>query len=111
MAQPFPTKTGPIPSFFSIPKEDGVSVKDSVTSGLPAHGFMEGMETNGSSGHPVTSKFKFAEDEAATNKDIDEMGKTAFVSSNPEKGKMSMGHMVESRWKSMGYSALARETI
>ena len=41
-------------TFFSIPEEDVVSVKDSVSSGLLAHGSMEGMEASGSSGHPAT---------------------------------------------------------
>ena len=110
MAQPFPTKTGPVRSFFSILEEDRVSVKDSVTLGRPVHGFIVGMGAGGSR-HPVTAKFKFAKDEAATNVDTDEIGKTAFVSINPEKGKMSMGQMVELGWKSMGYSAPAGETI
>ena len=71
MAQPFIGKVGPIPSFFSIPEEDEVSVKDSVTSGLPAHGFTEGMEAGGSSRHPMMPKFKLAKGEAAIDADTE----------------------------------------
>ena len=37
-------KTIPAQFFFSIPEENVVSVKDSVSSGLPAHESLEGME-------------------------------------------------------------------
>ena len=59
IAQPTPEKTIPARSLFSIPEEDGVSVKDLVTSGLPVHRSLEGMEAGGSSGHPTTPQFKF----------------------------------------------------
>ena len=88
-----------------------MSVKDSVTLGLPAHGFTKGMEVGGSSGHLVTPKFKLAEGEVAIDADTNEMGKMAFVPFNPEKGKMSMGRMVGSGWKSMGSSTPTGETI
>ena len=42
---------------------------------------------------------------------LNETGKTAFVPLNPEKGKMSMGHMVELGWKTMEYSTHPGETI
>ena len=47
-------KTVPACSFPSIAEEDVVSVKDSVTFGLPTHGSLEGMEVGGSMGHLVT---------------------------------------------------------
>ena len=68
-------KVGLVPSFFSILEEDRVSVKDSVTSGLLAHGFTEGIEVSGSSEHPMTPKFKFAKDEAATDADTNKWEK------------------------------------
>ena len=58
IAQPTPEKTVPARTFFTIPEEDVVSVKDSVTSGLLAHGSMEGMEAGGSSGQPAAPQFK-----------------------------------------------------
>ena len=54
ITQPIPKKAVPARSFLSIPEEDVVSVKDSVTFGLPVHGSLEGRELGGSSGHPIT---------------------------------------------------------
>ena len=59
IAQPTLEKTFPDLTFFSIPEEDEVSVKDSVTSGLFAHGSMERREVGGSSGHPAAPQFTF----------------------------------------------------
>ena len=59
IAQPTPEKTVPARTFFTILKRMWLVVKDSVTSGLFAHGSMEGMEAGGSSGQPVAPQFKF----------------------------------------------------
>ena len=56
------------------------------------------MEVGGSSGHPAMSKFKFAQGYAATDVSTEDMGKMAFVPLNTEKGKLSMGRMVELGW-------------
>ena len=53
IAQPIPKKAVPTRSFFSIPEDDVVNVKDSVTFGVPTHGSMEGMEVGGSGGRPT----------------------------------------------------------
>ena len=88
-----------------------VSVKDSVTSGLLAHGSMEGMEAGGLSGHPATSLFKFTWGNAVEDGSTKDIGKTALVPSKPEKGELSMGPMVTSGWKSKDYSAPAEESV
>ena len=51
------------------------SVKDLVTSGLFAHGSMEGMEVSGSSGHPMTPQFKFGGSFIVGHGSTEDMGK------------------------------------
>ena len=79
IAQPILEKTLPTRSFLSIPKEHVVSVKDFVTSGLPAHGPMEGMEASGSDGCPAMPQFKFTWGHATKDVRTDDVGKTAIV--------------------------------
>ena len=88
-----------------------VSVKDSVTSRLLAHGSMEGMEAGRSSGHPVTPQFKFTWGHVAEDGSTEDMGKMALVPQKEEKGELSMGPMVTSGWKSKDYSAPAQESV
>ena len=111
IAQPTPEKTIPTRSFFSIPEEDVVSVKDSVTSGLPAHGSLEGMEAGGSSGHPAAPQFKFTWGHTAEDGSTEDVGKTALVPPKEEKGELLMGLMVVSGWKSKDYSAPTEESV
>ena len=112
IAQPPAGETGPARSFFSfIPKEDVVSVKDSVTSGLPAHESLEGTETGGMGGHPATPEFKFAQDHAVKEGSADDVGKTAFVPPKEEKGELLMDSMVTSGWKSTEYSTPVGESV
>ena len=106
IAQPTPEKTVPARTFFTIPEEDVVSVKDSVTSGLFAHGSMEGMEAGRSSGQPAAPQFKFGGSFVAGHGGTDDMGKMALVPEKEEKGELSLGPMVTSGWKSKDYSAL-----
>ena len=68
------------------PKEDLVSVKDSVTFGLPAHGPLEGMEAGGSSGHPATPPFKFTWGHAAKDESTDDVGKRHSCHQKKKKG-------------------------
>ena len=105
IAQPTPEKTVPAQTFFSIPEEDVVSFKDSVTSGLLAHGSMEGMETSGLSGHPTAPQFKFGGSFVAGHGSTQDMGKTELVPEKEEKGELSLGPMVTSGWKSKDSSA------
>ena len=88
-----------------------VSVKDLVTSGLPTHGSLEGMEAGGMSGHPATPQFKFIWGHAPKDESIDDVGKTALVTPKAEKGELSMGPMVMSGWKSKDYSAPIVESV
>ena len=88
-----------------------VSVKDSVTSGLPAHESLGGTETGGMSGHPVTREFKFAQDHAVKEGRADDVGKTAFVPPKEEKGELLMDSMVTSGWKSTEYSTPVGESV
>ena len=111
IAQPTPKKTVPPLTFFTIPEEDVVSVKDSVTFGLFAHGSMEGMEVGGSSGQPVAPQFKFGGSFVAAHGGTDDMGKTALMPQKEEKGELSLGPMVASGWKSKDYSAPAEESV
>ena len=111
IAKPTPEKTVPARTFFSIPEEDVVSVKDSVTSGLFAHGSMEGMEAGGSSGHPATPQFKFGGSFIAGHGSTEDVGKTALVPQKEEKGELSLGPMVTPGWESKDYSAPAKESV
>ena len=111
IAQPTPEKTVPARTFFTIPEEDVVSVKDSVTSGLFAHGSMEGMEAGGSSGQPAAPQFTFGGSFVAGHGGTDDMEKTALVPEKEEKGELSLGPMVTSGWKSKDYSAPAEESV
>ena len=77
-----------------------VSVKDSVTSGLFAHGLMEGREAGGSSGHPAAPQFTFGGSFVAGHGGNEDMAKTALVPEKEEKGELSLGPMVTSGWKS-----------
>ena len=86
MAQPTPMKIGHGRSFFSIPKEDVVSVKDSVTFGLPTQGLIEGMEAGGSGGQPAMPRFKFIEGYAAEGVGPQEVGKWHSCHSIQKKG-------------------------
>ena len=52
-----------------------VSIKDSITSGLPTPRSLEGMEVGGSSGHPATPQFKFTWDHAVEDVSTDDVGK------------------------------------
>ena len=88
-----------------------VSVKDLVTSGLLAHGSMEGMEAGGLSGHPAAPQFTFGGSFVAGHRITEEMGKTALVPEKEEKGELSLGPMVTSGWKSKDYSAPAEESV
>ena len=56
-----------------------VSVKDSVTSRLPAHGSLEARESGGSSGHLATPQFKFMWGHAAEDGSTEDVKKTALV--------------------------------
>ena len=69
------------------------------------------MEAGGSSGRLVMPKFKFAENYMDKDASTEEVGKLAFVPFNLEKGKLSIGRMVGSRWESKDYSFPTRETI
>ena len=111
IAQPTPEKTIPARIFFSIPEEDEVSVKDSVTSGLLAHGSMEGREAGGSSGHPTAPQFTFGGSFVAGHGITDEMRKTALMPKKEEKGELSLGPMMTSGWKSKDNSAPAEESV
>ena len=52
-----------------------VSVKDSVTFGLPAHGSMEGMEAGGLDGCLTRPHFKFALSHVAEDVSTDDVEK------------------------------------
>ena len=82
-------------SSFPILEEEVVNVKDAVTSGLLAHGPVEGMEAGGSSERPGMPKFKSIEGYVAEDVGTKEVGKMAFVPQNPEKGRLSIGSMVD----------------
>ena len=87
IAPPFTEETNPTRSSFSfIPKEDVVSVKDSVTSGLPAHGSLREMEVGGSSRHSMTLSFKFTRGHVAEKGSTDDVEKMALVPPKEEKG-------------------------
>ena len=88
-----------------------VSVKDSVTSGLPAHGSLEGMEAGGSSGHLATPQFKFTWGHAAEDGSTEDVGKMALVPPKAKKGELSMGPMVMSGGKSKDYSSPVEESV
>ena len=112
IVQPSAGETGQARSFFSfIPKEDVVSVKDSVTSGLPAHELLEGTEAGGMSGHPATPEFKLVRDHAVKEGSADDVGKTALVPPKEEKGELLMDSMVTSGWKSTEYSTPVGESV
>ena len=83
----YPTHTPPIDTRDYI----SVSVKDSVTSRLPTQRPIEGMEASGLVGCLMMPKFKFVQGYGAEDGSTREVGKTAFVPPNPEKGKLSMG--------------------
>ena len=86
VAQPTPAKTIPARTFLSILEEDVVSVKDSVTSGLFAHGSMKGTEVGGSSGHPMTPQFKFGGSFVAGHGSTEDMGKRHSCHKKKKKG-------------------------
>ena len=111
IAQSTPKKTVPARTFFSIPEEDVVSVKDSATSGLLAHGSMEGMEASGSSGHPATPQFKFGGSFIVGQGSTEEMSKMSLAPQKEEKGKLSLDPMVTSGWESKDYSAPVEESV
>ena len=111
IAQWTPEKTVPARTFFLIPEEDVVSVKDSVTSRVLAHGSMKGMEAGGSSGHPTTPHFKFTSGHVVEEGSTEDIGKTALVPQKEEKRELSFGLMVMSGWKSRDYSAPTEEFV
>ena len=86
LAQPIPKKIVLAPPFFSVPKEDKVSVKDSVTSRLPAHRLMNGMEASGLDGRPATPQFKFTWGHAAEDGSTDGVGKRHLFYQKQKKG-------------------------
>ena len=87
-----------------------ISVKDSVTSGLLAHGSSEGREAGGSNEHPAAPQFTFGGSFLAGHGSTEDM-EMALVPEKGEKGEMSLGPMVTSGWKSKDYSAPAEESI
>ena len=111
IAQPTPKQTFLALTFLSTPEEDEVSVKDSVTSGLLAHGSMEGREAGRSSRHPAAPQFTFSGSFVASHGITEKMGKTAIVPEKEEKGELSLGPMVTSGWTSKDYSAPAEESV
>ena len=65
--------------FSTVLDEEVASVKDSVTSGLPARGPEEGVEASGSGGRPAIPEFKFARDNVAEDDGTEGVKKMAFV--------------------------------
>ena len=93
-------------------EEEVASVKDSVTSKLPAQGHKEGMEASGLSRRPTTPEFKFAESFMAGDGGGEEVEKTAFVPHKEErKGKLSQDPRVETSWKLTDFLGPAKELI
>ena len=94
------TSPTPFTQLFGIPEEEFASVKDSVTSGLPSRGHGEGVEASGSSGYLVIPEIRFTKGYVAEDDDVEDIKKTAFApQQTKQKGKLSMGPMVESSWK------------
>ena len=87
------------------------NVKDPITPGLPAQGPSEGVEARGLGGCLAIQKLKVVESYVVEDEGTDGVEKTAFVPQKIEKGKLSMGPIVEFGWKSKDYSTLATETI
>ena len=92
-------------------EEEKANVKDFVGSRLPAQEPGEGVEANGSTGRPAVSEFKFGGSFMAGDGSTEDVGKTALVPPKEEKGKLMMGPMVTSGWKSKDYSGLAEESV
>ena len=107
-----PLLSTPSPWLAGIPEEEEkASVKDSVTSGLPARGHGGGMEASGSIGHPAVPEFKFGGSFMPGDVSTDDLGKIALEPQKEEKGELSMGPMVTSGEKSKDYSAPAEESV
>ena len=103
-----PLFSTPSPWLARIPEEEEkASVKDSVTSGLPARGHGGGMEA----GQLAVPEFKFGGSFMAGDVSTDDLGKTALMPQKGEKGELSMGPMVTSGEKSKDYSAPAEESV
>ena len=62
-----------------LEEEEVASVKDSITSRLPARGQGEGVEASGSSGHTAIAKFKFGKSYMAEDEVTEDVKKMAFV--------------------------------
>ena len=100
------------PWLAGIPEEEEkASVKDSVTSGLPAHGHGEGVEASGLTGQLAVPKFKFGGSFVGGDVSTEDVRKTALVPPKEEKGELSMGPMVTCGEKSKDYSASTEESV
>ena len=86
-------------------------MKDSVTSGPPAHGHGEGVEASGSTGRQAVPKSKFGGSFVAGDGSTENVGKTALLPPKEEKGELSLGLMVTSGWKLKDYSASVEESV
>ena len=111
-----PVFSTPSPWLARIPEsEEGkASVKDSVTSGVPARVHGEGVEASESSKHLAIPEFKFGFGGSfmAGDGGTEEGAKLAFVVPIEEqKGKLSMDPMVEALWKSIDFLAPTEELI
>ena len=92
--------------------EEESNVKDSLTSGLPSKRPNVSGEASGSGEQPMLLVMGESKVYARDGANIVIEKKTAFVANKTgEKGGMSMGPIVMSRWKSKDYSAPIEETI
>ena len=69
----------PFTSLSGIPEEEVASVKDSVTSRLPARRCGESVEASGLSGRPVIPKFKVGKGYMTEDDGIEGVKKMEFV--------------------------------
>ena len=69
------------------------------------------MEAGGSSGQLAVPKFKFGGSFIASDGSTEDVGKTALVPPKEEKGKLSMGLIMTSGWKSKDYSTPTKKSL
>ena len=109
--QPLPFTPSPWLAGVLESKEEKASVKDSVTSGLPAREHGEGVEASGSTRRLAVPKFKFGGSFVASDGSTENVEKMALMPPKEKKGELSLDPMVASGWKSKDYSALVEESV
>ena len=110
---PMTIGTTPFKWLTRIPEIDKkrANVKDSITFGLLARGYGEGVEASGSSGCLAMLEFKFTWGHVAEDGSTDDVGKTALMPPKVEKGELLMGPMVTFGWKSKDYLVPIEESV